>query len=239
MILRYIRSLTSFVEQLHNPYLATPLSVASYKAATSPSDSDNMNVVDWLDRLQASLKQPGMASPTDPNFLRNLRNPSAVTVDDFEDDDPDAEEGPVKEEDVEKVRSSLPDAAVPIGLLAKLSLDKDKDKGKGRGCQGGNTGIGGSNSKPEDDDDNVVSIDVFHHACPVFMTVITCRVWPIRSIFYLVRCCRGIGIHAVSNSPVGSASNLNIRKNLMEQHTPEIVLHGLVNNTDVEKLFNM
>ncbi|KAG2097934.1 uncharacterized protein F5147DRAFT_714479 [Suillus discolor] len=42
----------SLLKQLHNPYLATPLSVASYKAATSPSDSDNMNVVDWLDRLQ-------------------------------------------------------------------------------------------------------------------------------------------------------------------------------------------
>ncbi|KAG2124252.1 hypothetical protein BD769DRAFT_1776582 [Suillus cothurnatus] len=150
----------SLLKQLHNPYHATPLSVASYKAATSPSDSDNMNVVDWLDRLQASLKQPGMASPTDLNFLRNLRNPSAVTVDDSEDDDPDAEEGPVEEEDVEKVRSSLPDAAVPIGLLANLSLDKDKDKGKGRGRQGVNTGIGGSNSEPEDDNDDNVGVAI-------------------------------------------------------------------------------
>ncbi|KAG1853069.1 hypothetical protein F4604DRAFT_1933338 [Suillus subluteus] len=143
----------SLLKQLHNPYLATPLSVASFKAATSPSDSDNMNIVDWLDHLQASTKQPGMASPTDPNFLLNLRNPSAVVVDDSEDDDPDAEEGPVKEEDVEKVRNSLPDAAVLIGLLANLSLDKDKDKGKGKGPQGGNTGAG--NSKPADNDDNV------------------------------------------------------------------------------------
>jgi hypothetical protein len=116
-----------------------------------------MNVVDWLDRLQASIRQPGTAPPSDPNFLRNLRNPSAVAVDDSEDDDPDAEEGPIEEEDVEKVRDSLPDAAVPIGLLANLSLDKDKDKGKGRGRQGGNAGAGGGNTKPEDDDDNVVS----------------------------------------------------------------------------------
>lgn len=192
----------SLLKQLHNPYLATPLSVASYKAATSPSDSDNMNVVDWLDRLQASLKQPGMASPTDPDFLRNLRNPSAVTVDDSEDDDPDAQEGPVEEEDVEKVRNSLPDAAVPIGLLANLSLDKDKDKGKGRGRQGGNTGAGGTNTKPEDDDDNV-------------------------------------GVANKEYFLPGPASNLNIRKNLVEQHTPEIILHGLVNNTDVEKLFDI
>ncbi|KAG2337747.1 hypothetical protein BDR05DRAFT_743072 [Suillus weaverae] len=119
--------------------------------------SNNMNVVDWLDRPQASIRQPGTAPPTDPNFLRNLRNPSAVAVDDSEDDDPDAEEGPVEEEDVEKVRDSLPDAAVPIGLLANLSLGKDKDKGKGRGRQGGNAGAGGGNTKPEDDDDNVVS----------------------------------------------------------------------------------
>lgn len=238
MVFQYVHSLTTFVEQLHNPYLATPLSVASYKAATSPSDSDNMNVVDWLDRLQASLKQPGMASPTDPDFLRNLRNPSAVTVDDSEDDNPDAQEGPVEEEDVEKVRNSLPDAAVPIGLLANLSLDKDKDKGKGRGRQGGNTGAGGTNTKPEDDDDNVVSNYCFHDAGPVFMTVIT-RVWPIRSTSCLVRCHHGTTIHAVSNNLVGPASNLNIRKNLVEQHTPEIILHGLVNNTDVEKLFEM
>jgi hypothetical protein len=162
------------------------LSVASYKAVTSPSDSDNMNIVNWLDRIQASLQQQGMALPTNPNFLHNLRNP-AVTVDDSEDDDPATEEGPVKEEDVKKV----------------------------------------------------VSIAVFHDACPVFMMVITCRVWPIRSIFYLVRCCHGTRIHAVSNSPVGPALNLNICKNLVEQHTLEIVLHGLVNKTDIKKLFDM
>jgi hypothetical protein len=71
------------------------------------------------------------------------------------------------------------------------------------------------------------------------MTVITCRVWLIRSISCLVRCRRGTVIHSISNNLVGPASNLNIRKTLVEQHTPEIVLHGLVNNTDVEKLFDM
>ncbi|KAG0696615.1 fungal-specific transcription factor domain-containing protein [Suillus ampliporus] len=168
----------SLLKQLHNPYLATPLSVASYKAATSPSDSDNMNVVDWLDRLQASIRQPGMAPPTDPDFLRNLRNPSAVAVDDSEEDDPDADEGPVEEEDTEKTRE------------------------KGRGRQGGNTGASGSTVKPEDDDDNV-------------------------------------GVANKEYFLPGPASNLNIRKTLVEQHTPEIVLHGLVNNADVEKLFDI
>lgn len=148
-------SLTSPVEQLHDPYKATPLSVVSYKAATSPSDSDNMNIVDWLDRLQSSIKQPATA---DPDFLRNLRNPSGVVMDDSEDDDLDADEDSADEEDVEKVRDTLPDVAVPIGLLANLALDKDKDTGKGR-ARGGNSS--GSSANPEKDNDNVVSIDCF------------------------------------------------------------------------------
>jgi hypothetical protein len=159
-----IRSLTSFVEQLHNPYLATPLSVVSYKAATSPSDSDNMNVVDWLDRLQASIKQPGTV---DPDFLRNLRNPSGAATHDSEDDAPEADEDATDEEDVEKVRDTLPDVTVPIGLFANLSLDKDKDKGKVRG-RGGNASAGGSSAIPENDDDNVVSIVCFS-CCPGYL----------------------------------------------------------------------
>ncbi|OJA14638.1 hypothetical protein AZE42_02677 [Rhizopogon vesiculosus] len=188
----------SLLKQLHNPYLATPLSVVSYKAATSPSDNDNMNVVDWLDRLQASTKQPATA---DPDFLRNLRNPSGVAIHDSEDDDPEADEDTTDEEDVEKVRDTLPDVTVPIGLFANLSLDKDKDKAKGRG-RGGNASAGGSSANPENDDDNV----------------------------------------GVANNEYflpGPASNLNIRKTLVEQHTPEIVVHGLVNDNDVEKLFDI
>jgi hypothetical protein len=157
-MLRCIRELTSFAEQLHNPYLATPLSVVSYKAATSPSDSDNMNVVDWLDRLQASIKQPTTA---DPDFLRNLRNPFGVAMDDSEDsDDHDADDDSTDEGDVEKVRDTLPDVAVPIGLLANLSLDNDKDKGKGRG-RSGNSNAGGSNPNTENNDDNIVSTSCF------------------------------------------------------------------------------
>jgi len=45
--------------------------------------------------------------------------------------------------------------------------------------------------------------------------------------------------YVVSHPLVGPASNLNSRKMLVEQHTPEIVIHGLVNNNDVEKLFDM
>jgi len=155
--MRCICTLTCFDEQLHNPYLATPLSIASYKAATSPSDSDNMNVVDWLDRLQASIKQPATA---DPNFLRNLRNPPGIPMDESEDDDLDVDEDSADEGIVEKVRDTLPDVAVPIGLLANLSLDKDKDKGKGRN-RGGNSSASGSSANIENDDHNVVSVDCF------------------------------------------------------------------------------
>lgn len=99
---------------------------------------------------------------------------------------------------------------------ANLSLDKDKDKGKGRGRQGATAGAGGGDTKPEDDDDNVVS-----DGCSFMMPS-----WDDDTLWSLI-------------DFVGPASNLNIRKTLVEQHTPEIVLHGLVSNADVEKLFDM
>jgi hypothetical protein len=80
-------------------------------------------------------------------------------MDDSEDDDPDADEEST-DQDVEKVRDTLPDVAVPIGLLANLSLNKDKDKGKGRG-RGGSATADGS-------DDNVVSMDFFRVALDVY-----------------------------------------------------------------------
>src|SRR5260221_14414997 len=50
--------------QLHNPYIATPLSIASYRMATSPSDQTNNNVLAWLDRLQSSVREPGSSKIT-------------------------------------------------------------------------------------------------------------------------------------------------------------------------------
>ncbi|KIK36949.1 hypothetical protein CY34DRAFT_16042 [Suillus luteus UH-Slu-Lm8-n1] len=193
----------SLLKQLRNPYLATPLSVASYKAATSPSDSDNMNVVDWLNPLQASIRKPGTAPPTDPNFLRNLRNPFAAAVDDSEDDGPDAEEGPVEEEDVEKLRDSLPDAAVPIRTCLWTRI-------KTR-----------------------VKVEIAKAATLVQVEVT-------RNLKTTMTMCNYL--RGVANKEYflpGPASNLNIRKNLVEQHMPEIVLHGFVNNADVEKLFDI
>src|SRR5260221_13655335 len=50
--------------QLHNPYIATPLSIASYRMATSPSDQTNTNVIAWLDRLQSSVREQGPSNVT-------------------------------------------------------------------------------------------------------------------------------------------------------------------------------
>ncbi|KAH7886528.1 fungal-specific transcription factor domain-containing protein [Phlebopus sp. FC_14] len=203
----------SLLKQLHNPYIATPLSITSFKLATSPSDKDNVRIADWMDRLQASTRTPGQPSAARMQMLRELRDPGAATATtamEDSDDGHDGEEETTEEEDAEKVRSALPDAVVPIGLLADLSLDKDKDKGKGRGRQGGGGGGSGggggtssSHVKPEDDDDNV-------------------------------------GVANKEYFMPGPANNLNIRKNLIEQHSPpDIVLHGLVTPADVDKLFEI
>ncbi|KIJ62383.1 hypothetical protein HYDPIDRAFT_30354 [Hydnomerulius pinastri MD-312] len=189
----------SLLKQLHNPYTATPISIASFKLAISPSDKDNIKIVDWMDRLQTST--PGQTSAARMEMLRELREPSAGNAMDDSDDGDDAEEETTEEEEAEKVRSALPDAAVPIGLLANLSLDKDQDKGKGRSRQG--AGAKGTTVHPEDDDDNV-------------------------------------GVANKEYFKPGPANDLNIRKNLIEQHSPpDIVLHGLVTSTDVDKLFEI
>lgn len=172
--------------QLHNPYIATPLSIDQFKMAISPSDKDNVRVVDWLDRLQSSGQQPPQASAARMEIIREMRRSSEdptsapgagagagvpvsssvihTTGDSdevVEDDDEDATE----EEDAEKARSALPDVTVPIGLLANLSLDKDNEKEKGRGKGKARPGTGvslsGAVGKPEEDDGNVVRIDRF------------------------------------------------------------------------------
>ncbi|KAH7920352.1 hypothetical protein BV22DRAFT_1021375 [Leucogyrophana mollusca] len=146
----------SLLKQLHNPYIATPLSIASYKMATSPSDKDNINVVDWLDRLQAGNAAPGSDGA---NTLKDLRS-AAFALDsrasrmDVGDSDEGAEddggEEDTEEEETEGIQSTLPDAAVPIGLLANLSLvqDKVKDKGKAKTKAA-------AASAAEDDDNNI------------------------------------------------------------------------------------
>ncbi|TFY54810.1 hypothetical protein EVJ58_g8640 [Rhodofomes roseus] len=113
------------LRELHNPYAATPLSIASYRMATSPSDHNNRNVIAWLDRLEESVQAAGSAN----------------------DDDAEAE--------AEAKLQALPDATVPLGLLAHLSLDNPKTKkGKKR------AGAEGS--------ENEEKIDMTVHTGPAF-----------------------------------------------------------------------
>ncbi|KAF9236150.1 fungal-specific transcription factor domain-containing protein [Melanogaster broomeanus] len=191
----------SLLKQLHNPYIATPLSIDQFKLAMSPSDTDNIKVVDWM--VESSTRPTGEPSAARMEVIRKLRDPGAGagTAMDESDDSDDVDEETTEEEEAERVRSALPDAAVPIGLLANLSLDIDKDKVKGKSRQGGDASS--SAVRPDDDDDNV-------------------------------------GVANKEYFMPGPANDLNIRKNLIERHSPpDIVLHGLVTSADVDKLFEI
>lgn len=136
----------SLLKQLHNPYLATPLSIASYRMATSPSDASNRNVLAWLDRLQSSV-QNAAGGTSSFNDVRG--------GDEESDDDegggrmthaqryglvPHDEE----EEEQEETQTALPDSHVPLGLIANLSLTSHQGTKKGKGKKGDDA-----------DDDNV------------------------------------------------------------------------------------
>ena len=127
--------------QIHNPYLATPMSIASYRMATSPTDQNNQNVLAWLDRLQASVQAAG-ASAGAAAFRMDAR--AEGHSDDSDEDGPDGGAGEPTErgsvgqpeddeplKDAEDRPTALPSEAVPIGLLANLALEtKSKRKKK-------------------------------------------------------------------------------------------------------------
>jgi hypothetical protein len=136
----------SLLKQLHNPYIATPLSIASYKLATSPSDQNNSNIIAWLDRLQSSVRTAG-AQGAAQTFKFDPR-PHEDEETDSESDRAQGEHdggGDGEGTEATEIGDRLPDAAVPLGLIANLSLSNSKGK-KGRG-----TGLEGD----EGDDDNV------------------------------------------------------------------------------------
>ncbi|KAF8063303.1 fungal-specific transcription factor domain-containing protein [Lyophyllum atratum] len=134
----------SLLKQLHNPYIATPMSIASYRMATSPSDHNNKNILAWLDRLQASVRTAG--GKAGPSAFKDLRGTGIAA----EDDDSDVEEthaqryglvAPPDDDDSNTVGedegatpadklSTLPDFDAPLGLIANLSLSNTKSKGK-------------------------------------------------------------------------------------------------------------
>ncbi|KAF7798317.1 hypothetical protein EIP86_009538 [Pleurotus ostreatoroseus] len=184
--------------KLHNPYLATPLSIASYRMATSPSDQNNRNVLAWLDRLEASVRTAGRSGGANAFSLdsrvRAEGEEESEQESEAEEGGGDTERGSVGTDGTAKEEGEhlLPDAAVPLGLIAKLALD-NKKKSTAQSSKDGD----------ETDDDNV-------------------------------------GVANETYFMPGPAYDLNIRANLIEQHSPpDILVHGLVTPQDVDKLFEI
>lgn len=129
--------------------------------ATSPLDQNNHNVLAWLDRLQSSVRDSG--NTAGPDIFTELRNKEEAESDGEsealnngytppEDED---QEGDGNSSEAEKIQSSLPDAHVPLGLIAKLSIDNNHGKGKKDRARDLNI------SDEDLNDDNVVSLSVF------------------------------------------------------------------------------
>lgn len=121
--------------------------------ATSPSDQENSNVLGWLDRLQSSVQDAGNTGG--PSVFTELRNKEKVESDGDSDGptiefvSPEGEDCDDASSEAEKIQASLPDAHVPLGLIANLSIHSGKAKGK----------KDGGNITDEDlNDDNVVRL---------------------------------------------------------------------------------
>lgn len=227
--------------------MATPLSIQAYRMASSPSDvHGSRNVIQWLERLQQSANtQPGAGSG--PKVARELERQSRRRAGgdggaDDSDSEIDGEEGAidvlavadraaegdtdflgvdgsetpiVKTEIVSetlKQNDSLLDDSVPIGLLANLSISNRRS---GRGQQdrsrtGSTHSPGGSARGSTKDLESEGDDD------------------------------NNVGVANETYFMPGPATDLQVRKMLIERHSPpEILVHGLVNAEDVEKLFEM
>ena len=146
------------------------------------------------------------------------------------------DEASQQDDEDDKLQSSLPEAHVPLGLIADLSLSNNKANRKKEG------------KVNEDDlnDDNVVCglfIGVFSFSLGIGLTVFFCgdRAWRTKHTSCQVRSFvpMGVSLSHINFSP-GPATDLGIRATLIEQHSaPEILVHGLVKPEDVEKLFEM
>uniref|UniRef100_A0A0W0G6S0 Xylanolytic transcriptional activator regulatory domain-containing protein n=1 Tax=Moniliophthora roreri TaxID=221103 RepID=A0A0W0G6S0_MONRR len=233
----------SLLKQLHNPYLATPLSIASYRMATSPSDSSNRNVLAWLDRLQSSVQSAGgKAGSRAFKDARGGGGGDHSTIDDDSDHEDDnlthaqryglvsgnPPEGVSKaagsgddnsEDGDEKLQSSLPDSHVPLGLIANLSLSNNT---KARNAK--KEGKEDLLDEADLDDDNVgVANDTYFMPGRIISFYPVCF-YPTPDLLRMA----------------GPATDLDIRATLIEQHSPpEILVHGLVTPDDVDRLFEM
>lgn len=109
--------------------------IISYRTATSSSDQNNLNIIAWLDSLQASI-QSALATTRERAFKLKSRTKNT------DDSDPESSDGWDKDIDIEVIDAdetlsdpepiqSLPNAAEPLGLIANLSLSNIKAKTRG------------------------------------------------------------------------------------------------------------
>ena len=159
--------------------------------------------------------------PKDTNSDTDSDGDGVTTVlgrgaqDDLNSDD----EGDDDDDTARKAAGALPDVAVPIGLIADLSLSN------GRGSTNKN-----------DDDEDLVS---FQDCLAFVVTDVLCpkgyanesyfkkgEFWCLRSHHFPGFLVCGLLIPSPSS---GAATDLGLRASLIEQHTPpEILVHGLV-----------
>ncbi|KAJ8689224.1 hypothetical protein PTI98_013267 [Pleurotus ostreatus] len=134
----------SLLKQLHNPYIATPMSIASYQRATSPSDTNNSNVHAWLDLLRSSVQSAGGKGGAAAFKLHRGDGTGEDESEDEADDSTSRPKVPGLDDDAtldgnldasqedEKLQSALPDSHVPLGLIATLALSNSKGKSGGK-----------------------------------------------------------------------------------------------------------
>ena len=77
----------SLTPQLHNHYLATPLSIEAYRNATSSPNQHRQNMIAWLDRLQASVRSPRPTGSTSNPFQLEARAGKSVGQSDESDEE--------------------------------------------------------------------------------------------------------------------------------------------------------
>jgi hypothetical protein len=122
------------------------LAIASYRSSTSPSDENKESVVDWLDKLTASFNSDvktagGTLKSQSFTFTSSLKDTTSDTDSDgdgittvlgdgTQDDNISDDEGGGDSAIGNKAAGALPDVAVPIGLIANLSLSNGKSSTK-------------------------------------------------------------------------------------------------------------
>ncbi|KAF9074255.1 hypothetical protein BDP27DRAFT_1317542 [Rhodocollybia butyracea] len=228
----------SLLKQLHNPYVATPLSIASYRMATSPSDSTNRNVLAWLDRLQSSVRNAG-----------GKGGPGAFTLDSRYNENGE-EEDESESEDQGRGSGRTLTHAQRFGLVPVDNIGDDEDLGQENGI----AGQGDDNGENGDDDAIQPGLPDSHVPLGLIANLALSNNKKVRASKKhkedgkdLIEALDednldddNVGVANETYFMPGPATDLAIRATLIEQHSPpEILVHGLVTPDDVDKLFEI